>query len=874
MGRFLRNLLVRVLFHVLLALLVYLSNDDGDLLKNVVVKKLETVVKGEAGKMLKAKVIGAPSIFLHKRFPSWNINHNTYMIPSSLMARCNNVLGNDEGDSIIFNLLKQLGELNNMGMFVVQGFQLNKIKKLCKSRVLPKIRGSDFIVFHHTLGVIALEVKDKIDSATILDAEDELKISHNIITILATYEKSENFNIPRKKVIAMPHTKKSDFNREEFPMLEEDTLLLFEEDSRNITSFYEWWQVKLEKPTSLQPYMLSQGAYEQALSYTLMIRHLGPETEDNFLFHFRESLVSNKYALHQEIQKQFPNFWFWIWEVLGKKNRPFDFEGAKVEELKEGFAKRHHVSVQDLTSEIGMSIIDSILGTENKYISGQTVSMIDYALAIAFEDTRIFMFRHILNFIKEMRHSHYSHVEERKAEERLSILKEYPFLQLQTLEDLQQLNDHFSRFSFIEGDTLTELDQELFKTLTCQTRVKHSRLPMVMNSEQLDIFEGPMKQLIIGPPGSGKTELMKFKALELELMMKICKEEKKILYIVANGSPDYSNTDSLFFYHIREFFKKSTLVEVISIILEEESKEALAQTNADLREKMTSGMYDHAFVDEYWIGSKRSEHQIMKELVAKMSGYVWISSVHEYSESDKHRVKISDRTEPLITEIKENGGVVNRITQVLRATNAIIDVERGYSNEYRHRSYPFGTKRILGHSFEGLPVSWFAEKNLDDMYIKCVDTVESALGMSTNIFHGEKLSLDPDDILVVNFAIRTVESLHVEQSLNERFNGSKIPIWTFGDSMENFTKCGVGKVSLMESLIREASCYFDGVEWPMVIIILPSNLLLNKAVLASGAQKLRNYDPYISFFRAMVKLVIISDKWTKKEDFLADIAIK
>lgn len=95
-------------------------------------------------------------------------------------------------------------------------------------------------------------------------------------------------------------------------------------------------------------------------------------------------------------------------------------------------------------------------------------------------------------------------------------------------------------------------------------------------SEQLAVFEGPPKQLIIG---SGKTELMKFKALELE--MKACKTDQKILYIVANWSPGYPIRNSLLFHHniIKKFFKKSTLVEVI---IEEESAVHMEHTVADL----------------------------------------------------------------------------------------------------------------------------------------------------------------------------------------------------------------------------------------------------------------------------------------------------
>ena len=58
----------------------------------------------------------------------------------------------------------------------------------------------------------------------------------------------------------------------------------------------------------------------------------------------------------------------------------------------------------------------------------------------------------------------------------------------------------------------------------------------------------------------------------------------------------------------------------------------------------------------------------------------------------------------------------------------------------------------------------------------------------------------------------------------------------------------------------------------MVVVILPSGMVLRTSELANGTKPLRNYDPYISFFRTMVKLVIISDKWENEDDYLKDIA--
>lgn len=62
----------------------------------------------------------------------------------------------------------------------------------------------------------------------------------------------------------------------------------------------------------------------------------------------------------------------------------------------------------------------------------------------------------------------------------------------------------------------------------------------------------------------------------------------------------------------------------------------------------------------------------------------------------------------------------------------------------------------------------------------------------------------------------------------------------------------------------------------MVVVILPSGLFLETETLAESknAEKLRNYDPYISFFRSMVKLVVISDKWKDSKSFLTDVEHK
>lgn len=617
-------------------------------------------------------------------------------------------------------------------------------------------------------------------------------------------------------------------------------------------------------------------SYEQALSYTLMIRHLGPVTESEFMANLHQSLVSQKFhgkkAYPQILESHFPNLFKWCKDVLSKKDEAFNFGEGEPEEQKEAFMKHHKLSAKDLRGTKGIKLVNRLL-KHKKYIAGDEPSVIDETIAVLFADTYLLFFENIVRFINAMRHV-WNEVKEQNAKEYSKEQVAHPFLKLESLTDLNTLDRHLSKFTFIEGDEPGMVDKYLFETLTCQMRLKHAHLPLILTSEQLAVFEGPYKQLIIGPPGSGKTELMKFKALELEIKMKACKEEERILYIVANGSPD-DNEGSLLFYHIKDFFKKSTLVDVIVVVIQQEFPVHMEHTMSELRLKIKE--YGHVFIDEYWIGSKPAEHKIILELVNNIPGYVWISSVFDYNqEMILSNERMITRTKPLLMSLEENGGVINHITQVLRATNNIINLERGYSDKYQNRSYPYGTRQILGHSLEGLPITWAVEESVDGMYSKSVNIIDSAMRnvISLDAIRREKLTLDPADIIIINFAIRTNASLNAEQSLQKYLEDKDVPYWTVGGNLKAFMDCKRGEVTLLQSFTRKVSSYLDGVEWPMVIVILPSGLLLNTAKLAKGAEELRNYDPYISFFRTMIKLVVISDKWKSSEEFLADIALK
>ena len=195
-------------------------------------------------------------VFLHDRFPDWKVNNKTYMIPPIFRpAHSNHDIGitdsviysekGDIGEKIIYDHLEELGDV---GMFVVNGFELQHIGTwnekigIGKDREyalpelkLPAQKELDFIIFHHQLGIISLEVKnctseskDTLEKA-VSKALEQLEVSHTLIkesakrmpidepatqntdyaSTSAESKATDDFTIPYKKVIALPSTKKN-----------------------------------------------------------------------------------------------------------------------------------------------------------------------------------------------------------------------------------------------------------------------------------------------------------------------------------------------------------------------------------------------------------------------------------------------------------------------------------------------------------------------------------------------------------------------------------------------------------------------------------------------------------------------------------------
>ena len=480
---------------------------------------------------------------------------------------------------------------------------------------------------------------------------------------------------------------------------------------------------------------------------------------------------------------------------------------------------------------------------------------------------------------------------------------------------------------FLLGEHCTDLDLELYSSLS-EGDIRIQPLPgkrqwaPIFTMEQLAVFEGPKKQLIIGGPGSGKTELMRSKAL---LLSQQTKGEQSILYLIQ--LPEKEKT--VFPNAMRQYFEqnKAKNIHVKTIDLEGETlEEKRAQRRGQCSQRGVLEYdhiliddlwivqeYDHIFIDELWIGSKKryqmqedsdassviDELRIVKEALEKnVNGYVWMSSVFDYKkqlfEDEKSREEIEKllkaqklqgkenplyrtlSTPSLLETLQRNGGVVSRIKHLLRSTNNIVKLLQDYSTRYFDRDFPYGTDKMLNHNVEGQDISWIAvqpqrrsdttsqdrEELVRLMYKECAKVVNKALGSTSKLrpplMKAKNLQLFSGDIMVVNFVAR----YGTENNLGDELRNQGVQFHELtakGAVPEDYPRWSCDKVCLLQSNSRFDSTLIDGTEWPMVVILHTSELLLTS---------LRNYDTFIAMFRAQAKLVVLSDSWRSSEEFL------
>ena len=439
--------------------------------------------------MTHLKIAGAPYLFL-KQFPDWKTSHETHMIPPifTIKNKSTHQIGikgsapiidkGDQGEAIIFDLLIKFGESNKVGMFVVRRFELKDLTRWkkntggCQDFIKKKDGEFDFIIFHHTLGIISLEVKNysKAESS-IPNAMLQLETSKQVVMKFGTYNsKEEHVSIPHKKVFAMPFTKKNEFNN---TSVDNDVVLLFEENCQNVEAFHEWWQREFEYPTSQLLTPQTQEAYETAMSYTLIIRHLSPVNEtDQVASIFNEFL--NHYSCHRDsaytliLRDNYSNFWTWCLDVTSKMYENYNFGDEDPEDVKETFIQSHFGMIKTgekaLIRMTGVKCINNLL-MGKCFISGPEPCKLDEVLVSLYLKKYLLFFENTLRFINAIRKVPL--LVEHGPISDPTLIEKFPFLKLESCEDFNMLDMFLSKSSFLLGDKPTRI----FSSLKCSVVV-------------------------------------------------------------------------------------------------------------------------------------------------------------------------------------------------------------------------------------------------------------------------------------------------------------------------------------------------------------------------------------------------------------------
>lgn len=152
-------------------------------IEQLVAKTLDLSAKEFGGGFKTVGDLASPEKYLYWQFPDWKVSNKTVMIPPAYMpSKLGYTISTDskyvheddfnirgmQGEKLVYDRLQQVGRAKNTGMFVIHGFQLKDISRWnerCeRESVVPKIPmqtgESDFIIFHHTKGVILIEVKN------------------------------------------------------------------------------------------------------------------------------------------------------------------------------------------------------------------------------------------------------------------------------------------------------------------------------------------------------------------------------------------------------------------------------------------------------------------------------------------------------------------------------------------------------------------------------------------------------------------------------------------------------------------------------------------------------------------------------------------
>ena len=763
------------------------------------------------------------------------------------------------------------------------------------------------------------------------DAMTQLKNDRLIIEAFAKIDSEEvgvSNSVPAISVIALTSTKKGTTH-----MHPQDALFVYEDDLISPEVFLKWWNQNIEEASSMEFTAKTAEAYELALSRVLAVRHLGPVSEPEYTAYTSYSLetfqhLDNARKRFQILQaEEYPHLFQWCQEMFQVVEYSNELPTSKV--LKANLCTAlQSLGIRTEGKYLFRDLNDKLHCIRSKFFCGDKPGT---------RDTNIF---HYISqeYVMDMGSiiSYLSRVEQTsQVPITLTANRTLVDLNLDNTDKTSSLNQ-LSRLliqnksQFLVGSSCTTLDVELRNQLTKgDIRVlslpNKLSLPPIFTAEQLAVFEGPKKQLIIGGPGSGKTELMRCKALMLSRKIE---DNEKILYLIQLPATDKTVLPSTMEQYFR--VNKAQNVFVKTMALQGEHPEVFDDQHSKIKLKD----YRHVFIDELWIGSKvryqmckdserideKDELKFVKDAIEKIEGYVWMSSVFDYRPECFDEVKTAEEIDhllrkqrlegeecplynelgtPLLLEtLRRNGGVVCRIKHLLRSTNNIVKLIQDYSACYSDRSFPYGTDQMLNHNVDGQEIDWVdvkSEAKLNPalqnslekreeltrlMYKKCGEIIKQATHSTAELrptpsnkagSSGMKFLLQAGDILVVNFVARYQTDNNLCNELVER----KMKVHELGKESVHgdFSEVCKDKVFLLNSMSRENSVLIEGTEWPMVILLLTSELLFTTAKKVPF-EMLRNYDPYIAMFRAQAKLVVISDSWKNQQDFLKAVKAK
>ena len=336
-----------------------------------------------------------------------------------------------------------------------------------------------------------------------------------------------------------------------------------------------------------------------------------------------------------------------------------------------------------------------------------------------------------------------------------------------------------------------------------------------LNMEQLGIWEGPLHQLFCGAPGSGKTILLQYKALEC------AKKNEKVLIMVPKP------LDKLY----EEFFKRNEIAEeMFSILTFDSVSDFLCPVDTN---EAKVNLF-HLFVDEFQIllFTNQTLLESITQFLVRHQGtsfYQWIA--YDFNQmvfgdglyGMKHN-KVSVFS--FLNELrqKHNFFQAQILSTIMRCTSEIF-----YFLQRKLKLF-FGDKGqlplYLGHQVSGPQVT---EKTILEMKVRCGSVEEWPICCYKNIKDEiNEWAKEKDGFFYRKVAILVTNPKWIDL-LSSRMSQEGIPVCRIGDR-EN-------------AVVLDDAHNSRSYEWPIVIII---------------CDHLKRMWHYVPASRAVTRLLVLS----------------